>query len=219
VERVKISMNGLLINKKASIGIGAMIIFIAMILVAGITASVIIQTMNSLQQQAMKTGEETAKDISSGLKVTHVAGYNNGSKITQIAIFLALLSGSDDFNMTYVDISLSDTATSAILSCNSSCFSSSVSGGLFGTLNSSNLSSTTYGIMVVRDIDNSCSSAALAINDDDLIVLLVNTSKCFSGLGTRTKVFGNVMSEYGIGGVISFTTPSAYIDTIMDLQP
>lgn len=212
-------MGGLLGNKKASMGIGSMIIFIAMILVAGVTASVMIQTMNSLQQQAMKTGEETVRDISGGLKVTHVTGYHNGSKITQIAIFLVPLAGSGDINMTYADISLSDTTSHVILSCNNSCFSSSISNGLFNTLNASNLTATTYGIMVVRDIDGSCSSATLTINDEDLIVLLVNTSKCFLGISTRTEIFGDVIPEYGISGIISFTTPSAYINTIIDLQP
>ena len=50
-----------------------------MILVAGIAASVFIQTMNSLEQQALLTGQETLKDVSSGLRVTHVSGYNNVS--------------------------------------------------------------------------------------------------------------------------------------------
>ena len=49
----------LLFEKNAAIGIGSLIIFIAMILVAGIAASVIIQTMNSLEQQALQTGLET----------------------------------------------------------------------------------------------------------------------------------------------------------------
>jgi len=40
----------------------------------------------------------------------------------------------------------------------------------------------------------------------------------FSGIGTRTKVSGKVMPEYGISGVISFTTPSTYINTIIELQ-
>jgi hypothetical protein len=55
-------------NLNADIGIGALIIFIAMIMVAGVTASVMIQTMNNLQQQAIKTSEQTIRDISSGLK-------------------------------------------------------------------------------------------------------------------------------------------------------
>jgi archaellin len=106
-----------------------------------------------------------------------------------------------------------------ILNYSTSSFSNTVSNGLFGTLNSSALKASNYGIMVVRDIDNSCLSDAPNINSDDLVVLLVNTSICFSGLGTRTEVFGNVIPEQGISGSISFTTPSAYIDTIIELQP
>jgi flagellin FlaB len=221
VRRVKITLTrGVLVtDSNAAIGIGSLIIFIAMILVAGIAASVIIQTMNSLQQQALVTGEETLRDVSSGVKVTHVSGYYNGSTISQLAIFLSTTAGSDGIDLTYAYISLSDTAKELILTYDSNTYSSSVSNGLFGTLNSSNLTATTYGIMEIRDIDNSCASNSPTINSDDLIVLLVNTTKCFSGLGTRTEVFGNVIPERGISGTISFTTPSAYIDTIIELQP
>jgi len=45
------------VDTNASIGIGALIIFIAMILVAGVTASVMLQVMNSMQQQALNTGQ------------------------------------------------------------------------------------------------------------------------------------------------------------------
>ena len=157
----------LLLEKNAAIGIGSLIIFIAMILVAGIAASVIIQTKNSLEQQALETGLETMRDVSSGLRVTQVSGYNNGSTITQIAIFLRTTAGSDDIDLTYAYISLSDTFNSVILNLNTSIFSSTVSGGLFGTLNDTNLTATTYGLIVVRDVDGSCSSTNPTINNDD----------------------------------------------------
>ena len=190
-----------------------------MILVAGIAASVIIQTMNSLQQQALITGKETLKDVSSGVRVTHVSGYHNGSTISQMAIFLSTTAGSDDIDLTYTFISLSDSSKKVILNYSTSSFSSTISNGLFSTLNSSVLTTTTYGIMVIRDIDSSCSVSTPTINSDDLVVLLLNTTKCFSGLGTRTEVFGDVIPEQGISGAISLTTPSAYIDTIIELQP
>lgn len=220
VKRVKISIRRRLFNNKASMGVGSLIIFIAMILVAGIAANVIIQTMNRLQQQAMQTGEETIRDISSGLKITHISGYNNGSKITQLAIFITSTAASSDIDLTYAYISLSDTNNQVILNYTSKCFSSSVSNGLFGTMNSSNLSATTYGVMVIRDVDGSCTSSTPTINSDDIVVLLVNTSKCFSGIATRTEVFGNIIPEEGaISGIIGFTTPSAYVDPIIELQP
>jgi len=206
-------------DTNADIGIGALIIFIAMIMVAGVTASVMIQTMNSLQQQAIKTSEETLKDISSGLKVTHVSGYISNSTITQLAFFVSTTAASDDIDLTYGILSLSDSTNKVILNYTSGCFSSSVSNGLFGTLNASNLTSSCYGVLVIRDIDGSCNISKPVLNDEDLIVLLVNTTACFSGIGTRTDVSGELYPEHGIRGIIGFTTPSILVNTIVDLQP
>jgi len=221
VSRVKIALTPCRVHKFndiAAIGIGTLIIFIAMILVAGMAASVIIQTMNSLQQQALVTGEETLKDISSGLRVTQVSGYYDGSTISQLAIFIRTMAGSIDVDLNYTYLSLADESKQVILNYTNSVFSSSVSGGLFGTLNSSNLAATTYGLMVIRDVDSSISSTTPAINSDDLAVLIVNSTKCFSGIGTRSEIFGHVVPEYGFSGVISFSTPTVYIDTIVELQ-
>jgi len=205
-------------DDKAAIGVGALIIFIAMVLVAGVTASVMLQVMNSMQQQAMKTAQETIRDVSDGLKVTHVSGYSNGSKITQIALYISTTAGSSSIDLAETYISLSDTSKQVILSYTTTCFASSVSTGLFSTINASNLSATTFGVIVIRDVDSSCSSTTPSINRDDLVILLVNTTKCFSGISTGTEIFGRVIPEFGMRGVIGFTTPSAYIDTIIELQ-
>jgi flagellin FlaB len=206
-------------NLDADMGIGALIIFIAMILVAGITASVMIQTMNSLQQQAVRTTEETIKDISSGLKVTQVSGYVLNSSITQLAIFVTPTAASESIDLTYGLLTLSDSTTKVILNYSSACFRSSVTNGLFNTLNASNLTSAQYGIIVVRDIDGSCNATNPLINDEDMIVILVNTDACFSGIGTRTEISGEIYPEHGMRGIIGFTTPSALSRTIVDLQP
>lgn len=189
-----------------------------MILVAGISASVLIQTMNSLEQQSIKTAQETMKDVSSGVKVTQVSGYYNGSKITQIAIFLRTTAGSDNINLAQTYVSISDTTKEVILNYTNNVFSNGVSNGIFSTLNSSNLSATTFGIMTIRDLDGSCTSSNPIINSDDLVILLVNTTDCFSGIDVRTNVFGHVVPEQGINGVIGFTTPSVFINTIIELQ-
>ena len=206
-------------NNYAAIGIGSLIIFIAMILVAGMSASVIIQTMNSLEQQAMQTGTETINDISSGLKVLRINGYNSGSKINQLAIFIKTIAGSSSIDLNQAYISLSDSSDQVILNYDSSCYASTVSSSLFSTINSTNLTATEFGLIVIRDIDSSCLSTLPAINSDDLVVIMVNTSSCFSGLDPRVSVFGNVIPEQGISGVIGFTTPSAFVDTIIELQP
>jgi flagellin FlaB len=206
-------------DENAAVGIGTLIIFIAMLLVAGVTASVIIQTMNSFQQQALKTATETIQSISSGLKVTHISGYYNGSIISQLAFFVTPMAGSESIDMKYAYMSISDSTNKIVLGYSNSSFSSSVSSGLFGTLNSSNLTSSTFGIMVIRDIDLSCGANSPIINNGDLLVLLINTTACFSGISTGIDVSGNIVPEYGISGSIAFTTPSFFTATIIDLYP
>ena len=65
----------------AAIGIGAMIVFIALILVAAVAAAVIIQTAEKLQQSAETTGDDTAKNLA-GKFVIHdgfvATGANGG---------------------------------------------------------------------------------------------------------------------------------------------
>jgi flagellin FlaB len=219
VRGVKISIKKLLLIKNsASIGIGSLIIFIAMILVAGVTAQVLIQTMGSLQEQALNTGTETLKDISGGIDVSQVSGYYNGSTISLFAIFVSPTAASDDIDLNEAYISLSDSSTKVILNYTTTVFNSTVTDGLFGTPDDHKLGSSNFGILVIRDTDSSCSQTDPVINGRDLVVLLVNTSECFSGVGTNTEVFGNVYPEYGISGVIGFTTPSGLFDTIIDLQ-
>ena len=60
-----------------SIGIGAMIVFIALILVAAVASAVIIQTGEKLQQNAQQTGSETQQEISGKISVSSVFVWDN----------------------------------------------------------------------------------------------------------------------------------------------
>ena len=207
-------------NNYGSIGIGTMIIFIAMVLVAGIAASVMIQTMNNLQNEANRTGSETVREISTGIEIRQVSGYVINSKIDQIALYISPIVASGGIDLSHTVIFLSDSNNEVMLKYDSRVFSSHVSSnGLFHTLNSSNLTSSSFGIVVIRDRDNSCTASNPVINERDMVALIVNTTKCFSGLSPRTEVWGKVTPEYGISGIISFTVPSVLIERVVDLQP
>lgn len=60
-------------ESSGSIGIGAMIVFIALILVAAVASAVIIQTGEKLQQNAQQTGDDTQREI--GGKITINSAY------------------------------------------------------------------------------------------------------------------------------------------------
>ena len=61
-------------NDRGQVGIGTLIVFIAMVLVAAIAAGVLINTAGLLQSQAEATGEESAEQVSDRVQVSSVAG-------------------------------------------------------------------------------------------------------------------------------------------------
>lgn len=201
----------------AAIGIGTMIIFIAMILVAGVAATVLIQTMDSLQGQAMRTGQETLTDVSVGLKINQITGKVESSRISVLSFMITPLLSSSNINLSSTIISLSDTQNKVLFIYNQSSFAPSVTAGLFDSINTSNLSPNEFGLVVIRDLDSSCIASSPAINDDDLVVLVINVTKGFSGIAARTTLTGTIMPEKGIPATISCTVPSIITNKIIDL--
>ena len=84
-------------DERGSIGIGAMIVFIALILVAAVASTVIIKTAEELQDRAEKTGDDTRDQISGKLLVTDVYVETNGGDATidTMIVIAKLASGSD----------------------------------------------------------------------------------------------------------------------------
>ncbi len=76
----------------AAIGIGAMIVFIALILVAAVAAAVIIQTAEKLQQNAQSTGDDTTDEMSGKVQVLNVFV----SDADDFEVYFRLAAGSDD---------------------------------------------------------------------------------------------------------------------------
>ena len=87
---------------RGQIGIGTLIVFIAMVLVAAIAAGVLINTAGLLQSQAQQTGEETTAEVSEIVKIDSVIGVadDDGDAIETINASLRLASGADGVNLT-----------------------------------------------------------------------------------------------------------------------
>jgi len=101
-------------------GIGVMIIFIAMVLTAGIVAYVILSTGSLLENQSGSTGTQTIKEVSSGLKVSTIQGHNSLGLIDKIVILITPRAGSPEIDLNGVLIELSESNQKNILKYSSS---------------------------------------------------------------------------------------------------
>ena len=100
-------MRRFLREHRAQVGIGTLIVFIAMILVAAVAAGVLLRTSGSLQQKATVTGEQSIKEVSTILKVPTVVGYASSPSQNQIdAVLLTLQLASGSGNVRFADIML-----------------------------------------------------------------------------------------------------------------
>jgi flagellin FlaB len=85
---------------EGSIGIGAMIVFIALILVAAVASTIIIKTAEELQQNAESTSDDTRKEISGKVNILQILVNGTGTTTTANAdsfiVTAKIASGSTD---------------------------------------------------------------------------------------------------------------------------
>jgi flagellin FlaB len=210
-------------NNFGAIGIGAMIVFIAMVLVAGIAASVLIQTSSKLETQAMVTGEQTTSEVATGLDAADVEGYAaTDSDISRLAIQVRPRAGSSEIDLSETVIELSDTNKKLVLTYTADEFTSkaNINGDVFTAAFYTTMEANEFSVIVLEDADGSCTSTNPIINRGDKVILSVYVGHAsgFNSITERTDVWGSVMPEEGAPGIISFRTPASYTDNVMDLQ-
>jgi len=90
-------------NKKAEMGVGTLIVFIAMLLVAAVAAGVLIQTAGSLQEKSLATGQQARAQISTNARVIEVSATDgrNGN-LTDFQQIAKLSPGSDPIKLTQI---------------------------------------------------------------------------------------------------------------------
>ncbi|MCS3900759.1 flagellin [Methanococcus voltae] len=206
-------LNQFMKNKKGATGVGTLIIFIAMVLVAAVAASVLINTSGFLQQKASTTGKESTEQVSTGLKIIQTCGKLNGNKIDKLAIYITPSAGSKPVDLRNTKILLSDGHATSIVSYNVEYFEATNAQifdatGSKAWYNSTTLPNYNFGIINVQDDDGSCTANSPVLGKGDMAVLTVNCTSLT--LAPKTRLNGYLQSEVGFKTQFTYILPNAY---------
>ena len=102
---------------RGQVGIGTLIVFIAMVLVAAIAAGVLINTAGLLQAQAQSTGEETTSQVSDRVAVGEAVGFdtNGSARIDTINVSMRLAAGADPINLSKASYTIETDGTARVI--------------------------------------------------------------------------------------------------------
>lgn len=92
-------------EERGQVGIGTLIVFIAMVLVAAIAAGVLINTAGFLQTTASEAGEESTEQVTNQIVVTGATGQvSSGDTVDEVSIVVRRGAGSDNINLSRTTI-------------------------------------------------------------------------------------------------------------------
>jgi flagellin FlaB len=86
-------------DERGQVGIGTLIVFIALVLVAAIAAGVLINTADLLQGQAQQTGEESTEQVTNNLNVLSASGTTSSGTLDSVSVRVSKAPGSGDIQM------------------------------------------------------------------------------------------------------------------------
>jgi flagellin-like protein len=183
-------------SNKGETGIGTLIIFIAIVLVAAIAASVLLGTAGSLQQKALTTGKQTQQEVSSGVEPILVAATDGSTgTVLNFEILLKLSAGSDP-------LSLNDTT----ITFDTKNISQTMTRGSTGNTTNFNLTYSKMGPDYLPDY----------LTVGDVVKLYFNSSYA---IGQSQNVKIKVIPKRGVIVPIEFVTPDVMSTIRVNLYP
>ncbi len=192
-------------DKRAEMGVGTMIIFIAMVLVAAVAASVLISTANKVREQAQNTGDQAINNVASGFVVQDVTGTVDPTfaSMTDLTIQMRLQAGSPNMNMDLVSIQFVSGTTNDMLSFVAGQANVASGGAVAGTSYSANTTNT-----------NAWGTGNHVVQQGDMITVTITGLDLSYSAAATVKI----VPAYGSATLISFVTPSYYNTEYVNLK-
>ncbi len=201
-------------KEKGEMGIGTLIIFIAMIIVAAVAATVLIQTAYQLQQQAEETGNIAIQDVATGFKIIHMGGKVDLSasppKLSTIEIKVGLLAGSPAIDMKSVLIEITDGTTDVTL--NFTADTVRVLGNNTITGNG-----TEYTAVLLRDMPPQNWNTQYVMTQGDVVKLVINATAVGLNLTPQSQVTLQIIPKHGVPTYAAFMVPATLTTKYVDL--
>ena len=191
-------------DNRAQVGIGTLIIFIAMVLVAAVAAAVLIQTSGVLQQKAQATGKETVQEVSSNFAITQIIGsrsISTSNDLEYLNLTVKVMAGAEAIDLRQVIITLQN-ETTRLENIGYTSTSADIA----------NMTSTDFYVVEMRDDDGSLDASTnttTVINSGDLVYLVLKPGTAMN-FPTREPVRLELKPEFGGIVVNEFITPSSY---------
>ena len=195
-----------LLDKRAEIGIGTMIVFIASVLVAAIAAGVLIETSGKLQERSQRTGNEATQQVSSNLRVENIVGGRDSASevgLQDIEIYVSLAPGASEIDLKELLVQFSN--GSALIT--------------FSHIDNANPGAGHFNATDIRDADGSFSSAFPVLTSGDLVKIWMQLDANNAEYEPRDRVDVLILPEIGAPIATGFTTPNSYgTDVLVALQ-
>ena len=194
-------------NDQGQVGIGTLIIFIAMVLVAAVAAAVLIQTSGVLQQKAQETGTDAIGEVAGNIQVDTITGERSAVTDTRLVTYnltIKVAAGAGRLDLNQMIITAGNATNSVYLN------------------HSTSTSATTFTTEEIRDVDNSFenSTGVYVINSGDLIKITIDASSVGIAALPRDDLSFVLTPEVGNPVRIDLTTPNSYgINTLVRLYP
>ncbi|MGM5483991.1 MAG: archaellin/type IV pilin N-terminal domain-containing protein [Nanobdellota archaeon] len=197
-------------GKKAEMGIGTLILFIAMILVAAVAAGVLIQTASSLQAKALLTGSKSTSEVSTALTVTRVYGMNASAEdheLDRTYMNVRLAPGSDPIKFDDLVINV-DTANFR---------NSLVYSGSMNCSDPDNMTNSTYdGNFGVKFLSSEAKySRDYLYRGDNVQICFENPEKITEGKDYKITA----VPKAGSQSTVSLRAPDVLVKNRIDLYP
>ena len=191
-------------NYKGDVGIGTLIVFIAMVLVAAVAAAVLLNVSGMLQQRASSTGKETTKQVSSNLQILSVVGEATTTNVDNMTITLKAAAGSGRIDLSNMLIKIDNTSVEQKLT---------YSAGTAATAGSS------FGIKSRVDPNGIFSASTPIIDPNALVDINISSGTSQIALSTRTSVHIELLPELGAPVILDIKTPDVYAGKVVNLYP